>query len=80
MSDHPVLTDRQREVVGAVVVAGGFKGAAQQLGITKTGAYRRVDYALVRCGCGSLIELVYNHHHEIEGVIGPPAVSDREDR
>lgn len=67
-------------VVGAVVVAGGFKGAAEQLGITKRGAYRRVDYALVRCGCGSLIELVYHHHHEIEGAIEPPTESEPGDR
>jgi FixJ family two-component response regulator len=76
LSDHPSLTDRQREVVGAVVVAGGFKGAAEQLGISASGAYRRVDYALVRCGCGTLLELVYNHHHEIEGVIDPPTEAE----
>lgn len=65
MSEHPSLTERQREVIAAVVDTGHIKGAAVQLGISESGAYRRVEYALVRCGCGSLLELVYTHHHEL---------------
>jgi FixJ family two-component response regulator len=73
MSEHPALTDRQREVIVAVVSTGHIKGAAVQLGISESGAYRRVEYACVRCGCGSLVELVFHHHHELaDGVISPP--------
>ena len=71
MTDHPPLTDRQREVIVAVVSTGSIKGSVQQLGITESAAYARVNYALVRCGCGSLLELVYHHHHELDGVETP---------
>jgi FixJ family two-component response regulator len=72
MRDHPVLTDRQRVVLAAVVDTGHIKGAAVQLGISESGVYRRVECAQVRCGCGSLVELVFQHHHELEGVNPPP--------
>lgn len=71
MSEHQSLTNRQREVIVAVVASGHIKGAAEQLGISESGAYARVNYALVRCGCGSLVELVYHHHDELDGVTSP---------
>ena len=74
---HLALTDRQREVVCAVVETGHIKGAAVQLGISESGAYARIEYALVRCGCGSLIELVYHHHHELDGVTSPTTADAR---
>jgi FixJ family two-component response regulator len=79
MAEHRSLTERERVVIAAVVDTGHIKGAAAQLGISESGAYRRVEYARVRCGCGSLVELVYTHHHELsEGVTTPttePALS-----
>lgn len=73
--EHPSLTVRERAVVAAVVDAGHIKGAAVQLGISESGVYRRVEVACVRCGCGSLVSLVYTHHHELEGVNPPPTKS-----
>jgi FixJ family two-component response regulator len=69
MSDHPPLTDRQREVVAAVVSTGHIKGAAVQCGITERSAHHRVMYARERCGCTSVVELVWRHHHELQGIL-----------
>jgi DNA-binding NarL/FixJ family response regulator len=68
MSEHPGLTARQCEVLVAVVETGSIKGSARQLGISESGVKARVAYACERCGCGSVLELVYHHHREIEGV------------
>lgn len=77
MTEHPPLTDRQREVIAAVVETGHIKGAAVQLGISESGAYSRVNYALVRCGCGSLVRLIYHHHAELDGVTSPTTTEAR---
>jgi DNA-binding NarL/FixJ family response regulator len=72
MTDHPDLTPRQCEIVAAVVVTGSIKGSARQVGITESSAHRRLSYACGRCGCGSLVELVYHHHRQIDGAIRAP--------
>jgi FixJ family two-component response regulator len=69
MRDHPVLTDRQRVVLAAVVDTGHIKGAAVQLGITETSAHHRMTYARERCGCGSVLELVFRHYAELQAVV-----------
>lgn len=69
MRDHPPLTERQREVIAAVVSTGSIKGSAAETGITITSAHHRVTYARERCGCTSVLELVWRHHHELQDVI-----------
>jgi len=65
MAEHPALTERQREVVCAVVQTGSIKGSASMVGITETSAHHRMTYARQRCGCGSVLEMIWRHHDEI---------------
>jgi len=69
MSEHPSLTERQRVVLAAVVDTGHIKGAAVQVGITESSAHHRLLYARERCGCGSVLELVWRHHRELQAVV-----------
>lgn len=75
MSEHRSLTERERVVIAAVVDVGHVKGAAAQLGVTDSAVYRRIEVACERCGCVSLYSLVFEHHHELEGV-NPPPIAD----
>ena len=69
MHDHPPLTDRQLQVIAAVVATGSIKGSAAETGITITSAHHRLTYAQERCGCRSVLELVWRHHHELQAVL-----------